>query len=352
MDFKFDKGAAGDAPQGQDKGRQTILLVVLLLLLGGFGYLYFFTGLIRPQEQPAPPQPAPQVVKQPLPARDGAPAQPQAAAPGAAAPATPPTAAPAAKPAGEPVKPSTAPQAPQAQQQAPKAPVAAPAPAVPAKPAAPVTKPAEKQPAAPAVAKPAAPKPAPAPKAEQTKPAPAAKPAPAPTVAEKKASAPKPAAKRVEPAKTGGPWTLVVGSYVVEERLAADMAKVKGAGLMPVMTSGQRRMTTMHRLKVGEYADRAAAQQAIEQLKQKAGDGFAVQKGGKHEVFAGSYAQLESAQAEQQRLAAGGIKVTIQKSQVGVPSRKLTAGTFTDRVAAETALKKLKQAGIGTPVLE
>jgi len=42
MDFKYDKQSAGDAAsQGQDKGRQTILLVVLLIMLGGFGYLYF-----------------------------------------------------------------------------------------------------------------------------------------------------------------------------------------------------------------------------------------------------------------------------------------------------------------------
>ena len=34
MDFKFDKGPAGDAAaQGQDKGRQTMLLVVLLRLV-------------------------------------------------------------------------------------------------------------------------------------------------------------------------------------------------------------------------------------------------------------------------------------------------------------------------------
>lgn len=347
MDFKFDKGSADDVPQGQDKGRQTVLLLVLLLLLGGFGYLYFFTGLIRPQEQPAPPQPAPQVVKQPLPARDGAPVQPQVAAPGAA-PATPAPVAPAVAPA-PPVtaaKPAAAPPVPTAAVK--PAPVVPVAPASP-KPAAPAAKPSEKQPVA--VGKPQTQKPATVAKVEQPKPAAAVKPTPAQPV-EKKAAAPKPAMKRAAPVKTGGPWTLVVGSYVVEERLAVDMAKVKGAGLTPVMTSGQRRMTTMHRLKYGEYADRAAAQQAVDQLKQKAGDGFAIQKAGKHEVFVGSYAQLESAQAEQQRLAAVGVKVNIQKSQVGVPSRKLTAGTFTDRVAAEAALKKLKQAGVGTPVLE
>lgn len=348
MDFKFDKGPAADAAtQGQDKGRQTILLVVLLLLLGGFGYLYFFTGLIRPQEQPAPPQPAPQVVKQPLPARDGAPVQPQPAAPGTAP--TTPTATPASPVAA--AKPAATPQPVQAPPATVKPAPATPAAVVPPKPAVPAAKPAEKQSAV--VAKPASPKSVPVAKAESPKTvAAAAKPAPVVQATVKKIPAAKPAAKRATAVKTGGPWTLVVGSYVVEERLAADMARVKGVGLTPAMTSGQRRMTIMHRLKYGEYADRAAAQQAVELLKQKAGDGFAIQKGGKHEVFAGSYAQLESAQAEQQRLSAAGIKVSIQKSQVGLPTRKLTAGTFTDRAAAEAALKKLKQSGVGTPVLE
>lgn len=344
MDFKFDAGGTGEAaPQGQDKGRQTVLLFVLLLLLGGFGYLYFFTGLIRPQEQPAPPQPAPQVVKQPLPARDGVQSQMSSAVQPAAPviPAKAPAPAIAATPSAAPATPAPA------SKPAAVAPTKSPA-AV--KPAATAAKPAAPKPA---VDMKSTAKPAQAAKAEPIKPVAAVKPAATPKVAAKKVSAPKAATKpAVAPAKVGGPWTVVVGSYVVEERLAADMARVKGAGLTPVMTSGQRHMTTMHRLKYGEYPDRETAQQAVELLKKKAGDGFAIQKAGKHEVFAGSYAQPGSAQAEQQRLAAAGVKVTIQKSQVGVPSRKLTAGTFTDRAAAEAALKKLKQAGIGTPVLE
>lgn len=346
MDFKFDAGSKGDAaPQGQDKGRQTVLLVVLLLLLGGFGYLYFFTGLIRPQEQPAPPQPVPQVVKQPLPARDGVQSQMSSAVQpaAAAAPAKAPVQAPATA-----TPPSVTPIAPPPASK-PAAVAPAKAPAV-AKPAVPAAKPVAQKPGA--DAKPTA-KPAQAAKAEPVKPVAAVKPVDTPKVAAKKASAPKSATKQVSAAaKVGGPWTVVVGSYVLEEKLAADMARVKAAGLTPVMTSGQRHTTIMHRLKYADYADRNAAQQAVELLKRTAGDGFVMQKAGKYEVFAGSYAQLASAQAEQQRLASGGIKVSIQKSQVGVPSRKLTAGTYTDRKVAESTLKKLKQAGVGTPVLE
>ena len=335
MDFKFDKGPAADAAaqEGQGKGRQTALLAVLLVLLGGFAYLYFFTGIIRPQVQSAPPvQPAPQVVKQPLPARENtlppAGTEVPAAAPtvpSGVAPAVPSAAAPAVTPPAA-VKP---------------APVAAAAPKV-------------KTPDAPAVKpQPVAPVPKAVQPAKEQKVQPAAAVKVTPPAAGKNVVSAKPVAKQaVLSVKRGGPWTLVVGSYVLEEQLAADIARVKATGLTPVMTSGQRRMTTMHRLKYGQYADSETAQQAVELLKKQAGGGFSLHKAGIHEVFAGSFAQLGSAQVEQQRLAAAGVKVTIQKSQVAVASRKLTAGTFTDRAAAEAALRKLRQAGFGSSILE
>lgn len=342
MDFKFNSETTEDETpaQPQEKGRQTGLLVLLLLLLGGFGYLYFFTGLIRPQEQPPAPQPPPQVVKQPLPARDPAPVETAKTAeqkgqvsPPPAAPAAP--AVPAAKPVPKPVDPKLA--------------------------AAPAAKPVEKKPAP---AKPTA-KPEPA---KGTLPPAAKKPEPVkPATPVKQAEKPEKAAvtaknapqKTAEPVrkavaapKKSGPWTVVAGLYVVEETLAADLSKVKKAGLTPLMTSGPKRPVAMHRLFYNEYNDKGQARQAVEMLRSKAGDGFSIQRGDKHEVYAGSYAVQSGAVSEQQRLAAAGINVAIRKSQVPLASRKLTAGTFTDRKAAEEALKKLKGAGIATPVLE
>lgn len=361
MDFNVGK----DSASGQsDKGRQTLLLLLLLVLLGGFGYLYFFTNLIRTQEQPAPPPPVQQpAVKMPLPARDGATPPPAAAPaatpePKAAVPAPPP----AVKPAPAPVQPAApkadvkpaAPQAP-APSQAAK-PVPAPAPA--AKPAAP---PAAVKPAAPVqaqakpvpqpAAKPAVPQPT-APKAD-------AKPA---AVADKKPLQAKPAvtpqkAKDKDPAavvkgKASGPWTLVIGSYIVEEALAVDIAKVKGAGLNPAVTVGPRKAVAMNRLYYAEFDSKQAAQQAVESLRNQASSPFSVQKGNKHQVFAGSFSMGGRAEAERQRLAAAGVKVSIQKTQAMLPTKKLTAGTYTDRKAAESALKKIKAAGVGSPILD
>jgi len=366
MDIKFDKDSSGDAgsPNEQEgKGKQTIMLVVLVVLLCGFGYVYFFTGLIRPQEPPPSPPPQPQqVVKKPLPSREGV--QPQAADKGAT---QPPKAAEPAKVAAAPVPKSATPVKPAEQK-----PVAA-------------AKPAEQKPAPPP-AKAEPPKPAQpqklaqAPKAEPAKPETAGqpkagqKPAVAAVKPEQKTAAKpeqKPSAKldatktataakadekvpapKVAAVKKGGPWTLVVGSYVLEEKLAEEMTKVKGQGLSAAITAGGRRSTVMYRLFYNTMTDPVAAQQAIDQLKKKSASAFSIQKGNNYTVMAGSYSMQERAVQEQQRLAAAGVQVTIQKTTVSIPTRKLTAGTFTDRASAESALKKLKKAGIGNPVLE
>lgn len=341
MEFKFGKEPTHEdsQPQSADKGRQTGLLILLLVLVGGFGYIYFFTGMIRPQEQPPPPPPPPQVVKQPLPARDAAPPAATASQKPSAATATP-----AAPPAVSPGKP---------QQPAAVGPAAAPAvkPQEEAKPAAAKPVPTQQKAVEPA-------KPATQPvKAEQHKPVVAkAETKPAVAKPEQKPAAMQPAkqapVEHKPVAKSTGPWTVVVGYYVVEETLAADMARVKKAGLSPVMTSGPKRPVAMHRLYVGEYGSRAEGLQVLAKVKQIGGSGFLVQRGELYDLFAGSYAVANSAEAEQQRLAAANIKVSIRKVQVPLATRKLTAGTFTDRKAAEAAIKKLKGAAIGTPVLE
>ena len=76
MDFKFSKDSAGSQQEaGDNKGKQNVLLVVLLVLVGVFAYLYFFTGLIKPlpEQKVAASPPASQVAKQPLPSPGGEP---------------------------------------------------------------------------------------------------------------------------------------------------------------------------------------------------------------------------------------------------------------------------------------
>ena len=363
MDFKFSndtKESASAAPA--EKGRQNMLLVVLLILVAAFAYLYFFTGLIKPQEAQKPAEaPAPQVVKKPLPPRDGKTAKDDAAgAPkkNAAAPAkpgkvasaeAPSTVAPPAKEEpqktaptkNEPAKPaSTAKKAavPEAKEPktaaTPKADEKKPSPAAKQQPSAAVKKPAPSQENN---KKPA----------EAVK-APAKVPAGAAAVAAKKtpSSAAKKEAVKPAPAEASGPWTVMVGNYVLEDAMATDLARVKGAGLEAAIKQGDRRKTAMNRLLAGDYPNRAEAQTELDKLKRYTSDAFILEQGGKFAVYAGSYLLTARAGSEKERLAAAGIKLSVQHAEVSIPSKSLTAGTFNDKKAADAALKKLKGLGI------
>lgn len=352
MDFKFSKESGNSQQQEApgEKKKQSTLLVLLLILVGGFTYIYFFTGLIKPQEtQKTTEAPvsasAPEVVKMPLPARDGEPAKPDGKAPvkteapkAATAPAV------AAAPAAVPAKP------------VPAAKVAP----VPAKPKeepkkAEAAKPAEKKPQPPPVTVKKEVKAATA-KAEAKKPAADAK---KPAIAEKKGAVAKEDKKKAGSdtaekqvtavtAKTAadGPWVLVVGNYVLEEALSADMGRVRKAGLVPVVKPSARKKTTMNRLLVSEYNDRGTALSTLEKLKRHTSDAFVIEQGGKFVVYAGSYLQSEAASSEKERLKEAGFTTTLKHADIAIPSQSLSVGPFSSKKVADTARGKLKVAGI------
>jgi cell division protein FtsN len=317
-DLKQEAADKGSDNKG-DKGRQNVLLMVLLAMVGGFSYLYFFTDVIRTQEEskPAAP-PVAQVVKQPLPPRDSAAAKPEAK--------------PDAKPAGTEQKPAD-----NAVKAEPAKPAAAPAPAAPVAAAQPKPKeePKKAEPAKPADKKVAV---------AEKKPAVAEK---KPAVADKKtvADAKKPEAKAAATAASG-PWTVLVGSYVLENSLATDQGKIKKAGLEPVIKPGERKKTVMNRLLLAEFKDRESAKAELEKLRKHTSDAFILDHAGKHYVYAGSYLLDSRASSEKERLGAAGFALSLKREEVSIPSKVLTAGVFTDKKTAEAAVKKLKDAGI------
>lgn len=331
MDFKFSKDA--EQPQqpntSAEKGNQGVLLIVLLILVAGFAYIYLFTGLIRPlpeQKQATPP--APSVVKNPLPPRVSATAPTPAESPKIAQ-ATPPTAAKEA------------------------------------------SKPSEKKPL-PAISEKALPKPATA-AVDRKQPVKDKKSAVTSATTADKVSAtaqrdmkPKPSNKDItstvgttRPAKTiaatdkkslntveGGPWMLVVGNYLIEDAMAVDMARLRKAGFAVSVQPGVRKTAQMNRLFLAEYTDRDKAQADMSKLKRYTSDAFILEQNGKFAVYAGSYLLDTRVASEKERLAAAGFSMTLKRTEVAIPSKALTAGSFTDKNAAETALKKLENAGI------
>lgn len=346
MDFKFSKDSDDlqmDNPA--EKKKQSALLVLLLILIGGFSYVYFFTGLIKPQETlkaPEPPVVAQQAVKMPLPARDGETAKaeektpdktdtPKAAAPPPAA-AVVPAAVPAVKPAAAPVNPPVAKAVP-----APPKPKEEPAKAEAAKPA---VKKASPAPAAPAETK--------KPVAEAKKPAVAEK--KSPPAAEAKKPAPAVVPKQETVAKTKNPptdsWVVVVGNYVLSEALSADMGRVQKAGFEPVVKPSDRKKTTMNRLFVSDSAERETALETLAKLKRFTSDAFVIDQGGRFAVYAGSYLQSESANAEKDRLKAAGFTITLKQTDISIPSQRLSIGPFKNKKDADAALARLKSSGM------
>jgi hypothetical protein len=378
MDIKFSKDSAGgQQAAGENKGKQNALLVVLLVLVGVFAYIYFFTGLIKPlPEQKVAEAPATvQVDKKPLPSPDGAPAKVEAGAdaakkdaaapavkpePAQAVPAAAPAPVAAAKPAvKDAAKPKEEPKVAEEAQPAVKKPLPGAG-----KTGAKKTEPVEKKEPAAVAAKPAAVekkepvaaagKPAPAPTAEK-KPADVKKPVEKPAaagapVATAKKDAQKPARKETAAAPatvTGsGNWTVLVGNYVLEEAMATDLAQVRKAGVDAFIVPGGQKKTHMNRLMLAEFTDRDSAQAELARLKRLTADAFMVDSAGMHVVYAGSYLLDARAASEKERLAAAGFKLTVKRVDVSIPTKNLTAGSFADKGAAEDVLKKLRAAGV------
>lgn len=153
--------------------------------------------------------------------------------------------------------------------------------------------------------------------------------------------------KRMEEDKVSAHgWTVVVGNYLLEDAMAPDLVKVRKAGFDATVKQGVRKLSTMNRLLVAEYADASAAQAELDKLKQHTSDAFVLTHAGKHAVYAGSYLLDSRAASEKERLTAAGFSLTLKRVNVAIPSKMLTAGSFDDRKTAEAAAKKLKQAGL------
>ncbi len=307
---------------GERGASQRVLLLVLLLLAAVGGYLYFFTGLIKPREEVAKSAPAqPATVKMPIPPR------PEQAAAKPEEKKAPPAPIPA-KPAA-PAKPA---------QSAPAQP--APAQLAPPKPAAPSAKPETAK-----VAKPAAP-----PVAKAPVPSPVAPPV-------KKAA--KPAApvqattqKEVRQAAKGGRYALQVGTFVAEPSVREALAKLKKAGITPVAKVVEKKPEPMNRLFVADFSDRGEAAAELAKVKKVTGDAFMLRENGAYAVYAGSYFLAAKAAAEQDRLFDKGVKTLMKKAPVAVSVTKLTAGAFTSKAEAQKAAARLKKHGLVATVVK
>lgn len=303
---------------------QKLLLGLLAGLVALFGYLYFFTGVIRQPAELQSLSPRPVQVKQPIPARIAAEnaqppaAQKEAVKPEAVAPSAMPVAA--VQPQAPPAKPAVQPVKPPAEQQKPAAPV--PSPAAAQKPAKPVAA-AEKVPA--------------------TKTSP---PAPAPRQAVSTPS-PKPSQAREPQAKPAADTRirLETGEILSLQKADKAVAQLKEAGLAGVERLTARRELQMNRLFIAEFADKDAARAELEKLRPLAGGAFIMPAGSKYELYAGSYEQEQRAAVEKQRLYGKVSSVTIRKQALKLPVYRVSARAA-GKAEADKGLARLRKLGI------
>ena len=335
----------GSLGEGRGGGRR-MFFVAILIVLALFGYLYFFTDMIRIHEEPQ--REVELLVRKPLPRKGGPMGAMSTSVKTVVAGTTQPKVA--TEPAKSPQKIET--KNPQPGTQKPPATTVAPKPS---------PEPPQKQvPAArptggAAVTPPVAPPPVKTPPATTvpTKPAPSAVATVAKPQPQKTAPSPpppeKPVAKPVAmPAPTAGEgrFTIQCGPYVSTRELGYARESLKKAGLNPVPSPGPKQPTSMFRLFVAGYSDAANASAERTKLLKVTPDAFVLPHDGNYELFAGSYHEEGRATKALDLLSAKGYKAEIQQVTIPVATRQYLAGAFPTREAAGAMAERLKKDGI------
>jgi cell division protein FtsN len=340
--------------------RQAILLVILLIT-AGLGYLYFFTGIIKPREhiENTPPPTVPPL-KQPLPPRLTEEAVEQAS-----------TAAKEEQNISVPAKTEkTAPASTSAESKQDTIPSAESKPPKAVKPAAPpVTKyaaiPAAKKTAS-STKKPASPS-TPPQSGKIIKPGekPAAK-ADAKTQAVSSSQTTKPAKgsetqpsgesptkdKRPEQAATGGKYRLLIGGAAESKEAEKIRTNLTKLGITDINVRTVKKTETMHRIFLGEFDNQAAANAEFNQLKTNAGGAFVLRENGRYLLYAGSYLSEGKAKVELKRLQGKGLKPNLKSAKVSITVNEILAGSFPDSKEAQKEAQRLKKKGIASIVIK
>lgn len=352
------EGEEGAAPESApSKGflaRNWIIFLVagLVIVLGGSGGFLAVNYFMKPKPElaAAKPKEEPNKAKKPAMPVKKKPEAPEAAKPlvSESAPGQPTNPAPTSEtkpnqaPAGEPKPAALKPEGKEAakpEKTAAVAPVSETKTAT-GKPGAKETlKPGEKTPSLPPVpeTKPATAKPM----AEKPlKPAPTpAKPAPELAMAEKPAVSAVPS--------TGGPYTVQVGSYMLEPSKKEPEDTLRRLGYTDYHYVPERRRLKIYHVFVGKNLARDQAQQVMSQLEDMGYSPEIVSDGAAFKVKVYSYGNSQVASSTRGKLVKAGMKnVEIKSETMDVTLDQLRAGKFATRTQAQKALNDIKRGGL------
>ncbi len=147
-------------------------------------------------------------------------------------------------------------------------------------------------------------------------------------------------------------YTLKVGEFVSSE-LAEKKARLRNAGLVPVVSAGTKLPRQVIRLNAGSFQNKSAAKTDLRKLQEISARGFVLKKGkADYRLYAGSFFSRKGALKEQQRLAALGVTLSLKEAKVLLPTSLLTVGQFSSRKAALDGTAELKRLGINSVVLK
>ncbi len=141
------------------------------------------------------------------------------------------------------------------------------------------------------------------------------------------------------------------GPFITDRELIPARLLLKKAGLEPVTSRGPKRSTRMYRLLVAEYKDADLAAAERKKMLEEAPDAFILPHGGVYELIAGSYHEEEGGNRELERLSTWGISARLTQVLVPLASRQLTAGSFPTKDAAAALVERLKSNGVSCTVV-
>lgn len=146
-------------------------------------------------------------------------------------------------------------------------------------------------------------------------------------------------------------FTLKIDVFVTNAALAEVQKALMEAGLTPVLEYGPKKTGEVIRLLTGSYPSQKAALNRLDALRRIKADSFILRDKGGFKVYAGSYLLEKGARSEEKRLAYLGVKSTLEKATVNLPTYRLTAGRFGTREAADATASRLATRGLQARVV-